>query len=298
MWAKLDDKLPRHPKILRAAKRLAGKAGDGTTLSARREAKLGRVRVFAAHAQILCYCGEFLTNGFFPDEAVEELHDPEPMKVIAVLQAEGLLEPRTGGYQVHDYEDENPDAEAEKERRKRDRVRKQQARARKQGGEQMPLALTTVRLVAAVPVRADNADVSADMSTDTTRTRAADMSADNERMRPADQSGHVHAASAGRLARARDPVPSRPVPSDLGRKPRAAARPALADAWTTTAAIRQHLRAAAHDRLDRDPDVDDGELAEDLKRVAAACRAGDYTSRRVSAVIDAVRGERARRRRA
>lgn len=78
------------------------------------------------------------------------------------------------------------------------------------------------------------------------------------------------------------------------QEPRAVARPAPVD-FTTTAEIRNHLRAAAHAVLDANPEATDADIAEAVKDAAAKCRALDYSGREVSKVIDAVRGERARR---
>jgi hypothetical protein len=71
--------------------------------------------------------------------------------------------------------------------------------------------------------------------------------------------------------------------------PRAVARPVV-----PMDSIRPQMLAAAHAYLDQHPDLSDGELAEELKTVAAKCRAL-YTGRDITRVIDAARGERARR---
>jgi predicted site-specific integrase-resolvase len=47
--------------------------------------------------------------------------------------------------------------------------------------------------------------------------------------------------------------------------------------------------------LDQQPDIDDGDLAHELKDAAAKLRTS-YTGREIQKIVDAVRGERQRRR--
>jgi hypothetical protein len=108
----------------------------------------------------------------------------------------------------------------------------------------------------------------------------------------------VHASRSGHEAVAAvspAPDPARPDPDGQDQEPRVGARRSRNDDWTTTSAIRNHLKAAAHASLDEEPDVSDGELAEGVKQAAAACRAVDYNGRNVQQIVDGVRGERARR---
>lgn len=249
MWAKLDDKLPRHPKVLAAAKRVGG--------------KFGRVRVLGTFADILCYCAEYLTGGFFPLEAVSQLSDPEPQPVLDACLAVGLLEPRIDGYQVHDYEDENPDADAEKARRKRDAERKRIKRAAERGGDQLALALIT------------SGAMSADTSTDAARTRPPHVH------RTAD--GHDADASRARV-RAGAIVPSRPVPSRDRNPQEQRFAPRV-------------LARLAHTVLD---DVDAGRLdvldvPEELKLRAARARL-DYTAEALGKARESAEVQRRRRR--
>lgn len=60
--------------------------------------------------------------------------------------------------------------------------------------------------------------------------------------------------------------------------------------------IERHIRAALNAELDTRPDSPDSELSAIGKDVAAKCEALDYTSRAIGVLIDAVRGERDRRR--
>lgn len=60
--------------------------------------------------------------------------------------------------------------------------------------------------------------------------------------------------------------------------------------------VQRHLLAAVHGEIDRNPNVGDGELADVAKETAAKLRVSDYSGDRITKLIDAVRGERARRR--
>lgn len=59
--------------------------------------------------------------------------------------------------------------------------------------------------------------------------------------------------------------------------------------------VRRHLMKAAHEALDNNADISEAELSAVVKDAASACRA-DYDGREITKIIDAVRGERARRR--
>ena len=111
-WVKIDEGLPRHPKVLSAAAQLG---------------RDGVARVLSVLLQGLCYASEHLTDGFLPREAVDQFSDRRPRDVAKVLSSEqvGLWETTDGGYQCHDYTDYNPAAQTIKARRARDRLRKQ-----------------------------------------------------------------------------------------------------------------------------------------------------------------------------
>lgn len=59
--------------------------------------------------------------------------------------------------------------------------------------------------------------------------------------------------------------------------------------------VRGHLRVVVHCELDQNPDASDSDLAEAVKVAAARMRVADFYGAKVTAIIDAVRGRRARR---
>jgi len=113
VWAKIDDKFPRHPKVLIAA----GDLG-----------RFGHARVVDVALQGKCYAAEHLTDGFIPREAVRSFIDPHPFEVAAVLVKVALWHEAEGGYQIHDWADYNPSAEAIKEKQRDDRERQKRHR--------------------------------------------------------------------------------------------------------------------------------------------------------------------------
>jgi hypothetical protein len=96
MWVKLDDKFPRHPKVLQAGPLAAWLYVCG-----------------------LVYCGQFLTDGVVPKAVVPTLADfgsvpgaPSIAELVEQLLSVGLWERVPGGYRIHDYLDYNPSREA------------------------------------------------------------------------------------------------------------------------------------------------------------------------------------------
>ena len=77
-WVKIDDQLPRHPKVI------------GLPVSGK-----------WAFIEALCYCAQYLTDGVFPSSILAA-------RDLAVLREAGLIEPRGEGWLVHDYLDYNP----------------------------------------------------------------------------------------------------------------------------------------------------------------------------------------------
>lgn len=75
---KVEVNLPRHPKIMAAGHAAAW-----------------------LYVQGLCYCGEYLTDGYLPTSCLA-LFGAEPEEV-AALEEVGLWVPIEGGWQVHDY---------------------------------------------------------------------------------------------------------------------------------------------------------------------------------------------------
>lgn len=110
MWAKLDDALLDHRKILEAGHRL-GKNGCGVALG-----------FFTAG---LLYSNKHLTNGFLSTAVVEGMRFAEkPLDAAAVMVKVGLWEAVEGGFRVHDFLDYNLDSTTVHAKRKADRERK------------------------------------------------------------------------------------------------------------------------------------------------------------------------------
>ncbi len=115
VWARYDDGVRTHPKILRAG-------------------PLGGWLWFSGNS----YCSEHLTDGFIPEEAVATLASFEGIAlhgapvdakgIAAVLVKVGLWERIDGGFHVHDYLDYNPS------RREVLRLRRDRAEAGRRGG--------------------------------------------------------------------------------------------------------------------------------------------------------------------
>jgi hypothetical protein len=117
----LDDRLPTHPKILKAGARL----GEGGASSALHLYMLG-----------LTYASSHLTDGFIPCGFVSSCGVVSKSSLVAnVLSARGigLWRKVRGGYQIHDYQKHNPKAAEIKAKRERDRLRKAAARAGRNG---------------------------------------------------------------------------------------------------------------------------------------------------------------------
>lgn len=113
MWAKLDDALLDHRKILVAGRRF-GRIGTN-----------GRAAALGFYAAGLLYASKHLTDGFLPTAVVEELgFADKPLKAASVMVTAGLWEEVKGGYKVHDFHDFNPFAAEVHKRRKQDRERK------------------------------------------------------------------------------------------------------------------------------------------------------------------------------
>lgn len=111
MWVRIDDKLPRHPKVLEAG-RLIGKNGAGIAL--------------ALYIAADCYCAEHLTDGALTAEAIGAMSFlvRQPHAIAEALVAVKLFERNGNGYRIHDYHDYNPTAATVKDKLARDRARK------------------------------------------------------------------------------------------------------------------------------------------------------------------------------
>jgi hypothetical protein len=88
-WAKIDDRFPRHPKVLRVG-------GDAAWL----------------YVAGLCYANEHLTDGRIPALAVPTLTDRKrPMELAEKLVSVRLWERDGEDFLIHDYHDENDTAD-------------------------------------------------------------------------------------------------------------------------------------------------------------------------------------------
>ena len=114
-WVRLDDGFALHPKVA-----AAGPLG------------------MAMHVAAICYCNQYLTDGFVPDQIVPALlnlkglamhcwdnesfgggQDAEPALIVEDLLAAGLWEKAETGYRIHDYLEYQPskaDVIAERQR--------------------------------------------------------------------------------------------------------------------------------------------------------------------------------------
>lgn len=86
-WMDLDDKLLDHPKFIRAVKR-------------------GGSEVVHLWLGLRQYVAQQLTDGFIPDDMVDEVRGPHGRKreqALAVLREVGLVDAAEGGVQLHDF---------------------------------------------------------------------------------------------------------------------------------------------------------------------------------------------------
>jgi len=136
----LDDRLPTHPKILKAGARL----GEGGASSALHLYMLG-----------LTYATVHLTDGFLPCSFVSSCGVVSKSSLVAnVLSARGigLWRKVRGGYVIHDFQKHNPKAAVVKAKRERDRLRKAAERAGRNGHlSTADMARTRARACTKVP---------------------------------------------------------------------------------------------------------------------------------------------------
>jgi len=155
----LDDRLPTHPKILKAGALL----GPGGASQALHLYLLG-----------LAYARQNLTDGFVPESFVIACGAiPKSGSIGKVLanRTVRLWRKVKGGYQIHDFHQYNPKAAEVKEKRERDRVRKQTERHGRNGNLSMvDISRTRAR---AVPVPRTYRGRGADAATKSTSTDAA-----------------------------------------------------------------------------------------------------------------------------
>jgi len=139
----LDDRLPTHPKILKAGNLL----GQG-----------GASRALHLYLMGLAYARQHLTDGFVPESFVIACGAiPKSGSIAKVLanRTVRLWRKVRGGYQIHDYHAFNPKASEVKQKREKDRQRKQLERHGRNGNlSAMDISRTRARAVPVpVPVR-------------------------------------------------------------------------------------------------------------------------------------------------
>jgi hypothetical protein len=154
----LDDRLPTHPKILKAGARL----GEGGASQALHLYLLG-----------LAYARQNLTDGFVPESFVIACGAiPKSGSIAKVLanRTIRLWRKVKGGYQIHDFHKYNPKASEVKEKREHDRQRKAEERSRRNGNvSTMDISRTRGR---AVPVPSTKYQKKKRTSTDAPRRLA------------------------------------------------------------------------------------------------------------------------------
>lgn len=107
-WLRLDDGFAAHPKVAHLSP-----------------------HAFKLHVSALCYCAQFLTDGFVPTARPGLLMEGyRPAQVTELVDA-GLWEPAEGGYWLHDYLKYNPSRE--KVEAEREAARNRQLKHRRNG---------------------------------------------------------------------------------------------------------------------------------------------------------------------
>ena len=129
-WVKVDDRFTRGRKVKRAARALGGGS-----------LRKSRGRVLAVWLDLMSYCASDQTDGFFPDDELETLPDPNPDDVLKAmeigdeeLRAIVTRDGKRGGWQVRNYGDYQPLKSEIEAQRKKDRDRKRAAKLRESGG--------------------------------------------------------------------------------------------------------------------------------------------------------------------
>lgn len=121
MWAKLDDGLLDHPKIVMAGALLGG-------------GRKGRANALGFYAAGILYCNKHLTDGVLSRDAVEHLAGTH---VAGVMVKAGLWDQAdNGAYRIHDFHDHNPLASDVQEKRRQDRERKKRGGQHRHGFQQ------------------------------------------------------------------------------------------------------------------------------------------------------------------
>lgn len=112
-WCELDDGILDNPKFIRAAK----------------EGGSDAIHLWLG---LKCYCSKHLTDGFVPEDMLDEVRGPRSPKAreraMRALMSARLVHLADGGYQMHDYLDWSSSREEVLARRAAARERKQRSR--------------------------------------------------------------------------------------------------------------------------------------------------------------------------
>lgn len=115
-WVRYESGFPRHHKIQAIP-------------SAFRPAAI------AVHVAACAYSAEALTDGFIPDDIMPALTSyvgvKRPKRVLDLVTNVGLFRRVSGGYEVNDYTEYNPDSDTVRSKREADKARKQAERAKR-----------------------------------------------------------------------------------------------------------------------------------------------------------------------
>lgn len=138
-WVKVDDQMPRHPKLL----------------------SLGKDRLMCQGVWLdgMCYASGYLTDGFVPSAALERGTDRFADRLVAA----GLWERVEGGYRIHDYHDYQPTKAVVTESRRK--AAERQSRHRNAVSNDATAASVTEPRPVPVPSRPQPSPVPVDVST-------------------------------------------------------------------------------------------------------------------------------------
>src|SRR5262249_41779591 len=124
-WLQLDDHILEHPKFLRVVR-----DPDGGSEA---------VHLWLG---LRAYCGQQLTDGFVPDDMLDEVRGPRDPKrrkrALDALKKVGLLDPADGGVVLHNFLRWSASREEVIDRREKARDRKRKSR----GGHSVTDAVT------------------------------------------------------------------------------------------------------------------------------------------------------------
>jgi hypothetical protein len=119
-WISLDDGILEHPKFIRAV-------------------KLGGSEAIHLWLGLRAYCARHLTDGFIPEDMLDEVRGPAlkaRKRALDALLAVGLVDPADGGVALHDYLDWSRSRDDVVSKRDAARARQAKSRATRTGQSQ------------------------------------------------------------------------------------------------------------------------------------------------------------------